>query len=86
MRDVASVRTTLTLDDDVLEAARALSERRGQSIGTVISDLARRGLASPAAGEVRNGIRNGIRLFPVREGAGPVTPELISRLLAEDVG
>lgn len=56
------MRTTLTLDDDVLASARALAAQRGVPIGTVISDFARRGLASaqPAA------IRNGIRLFPVR--------------------
>lgn len=73
------MRTTLNLDDDVLEAARAMSERRGQPIGAVISDLARRSLASPHSETVRNGIH----LFPVRPGAGPVTPELIRGLLEE---
>jgi hypothetical protein len=74
------MRTTLTLDDDVLASARALAAQRGVPIGTVISDLARRGLApaQPAA------TRNGIRLFPVRPDAGPVTPELV-KTLAEDV-
>lgn len=73
------MRTTLTLDDDVLEAARALAEARGISIGAVVSELARRGLAPPSAGAVRNGIR----LFPVREGAGRVTPEVVRALLEE---
>ncbi|MGI8510989.1 MAG: hypothetical protein ACR2MQ_16905 [Gemmatimonadaceae bacterium] len=41
------VRTTLNLDDDVLEAARTMSKRRGQPIGAMISDLARRSLTSP---------------------------------------
>jgi hypothetical protein len=74
------MRTTLTLDDDVLALARALATQRGVSIGTIVSDLARRGLAPsrPAA------TRNGIRLFPVRPDAGPVTPELV-KALAEDV-
>ena len=75
-----AMRTTLTLDDDVLASARALAAQRGVPIGTVISELARRGLAPvqlPA-------VRNGIRLFPVRPDAGPVTPELV-RSLAEDV-
>jgi hypothetical protein len=74
------MRTTLTLDDDVLASARSLAAQRGVPIGTIISELARRGLApsQPAA------TRNGIRLFPVRPDAGPVTPELI-KTLAEDV-
>lgn len=68
--------TTLTLDDDVLASARALAARRGVPIGTIVSELARRGLApaQPAA------IRNGIRLFPVRLDGGPVTPELVKAL------
>jgi hypothetical protein len=74
------MRTTLTLDDDVLTSARSLAAQRGVSVGVVISDLARRSLTSsqPAA------TRNGIRLFPVRPGATPVTPELV-KALAEDV-
>lgn len=49
-------------------------------IGTIISDLARRGLVSakPAV------TRNDIRLFPVRPDTGPVTPELV-KTLAEEV-
>lgn len=74
-----AMRTTLTLDDDVLEAARALSELRGLSIGAVVSELARRGLAPAATVETRNGIR----LFPVREGAGAVTPDIVKALLEE---
>lgn len=73
------MRTTLTIDDDILEAARALADRRGLSVGAVVSELARRGLAPSA--DVAT--RNGIRLFPVREGAGTVTPELVKALLEE---
>jgi hypothetical protein len=73
------VRTTLNLDDDVLEAARALAERRSQPIGVVVSELIRRGLA-PAP---TTAVRNGIRLFPPRPDEPPVTPELVRRLLDE---
>jgi len=74
------MRTTLTIDDDVLASARALAAQRGVPIGTIVSDLARRGLApaQPVA------TRNGIRLFPVRPDAGLVTPELV-KTLAEEV-
>jgi hypothetical protein len=73
------MRTTLNLDDDVLEAARALSEQRGQSIGAVVSDLIRQSLAPQTSEE----IRNGIRLFPARPDEPPITPELVKRLLEE---
>jgi hypothetical protein len=73
------MRTTLNLDDDVLQAARALSRRRGKPIGVVISELIRRGLGPSESVEVRNGIR----LFPVREDAGTVTPEMVRALLEE---
>jgi hypothetical protein len=38
------MRTTLTLDDDVLAAAKGLAYQQGRSLGEVISDLARSGL------------------------------------------
>lgn len=74
------MRTTLTLDDDILESARAIAEVRGVSIGAVISDLARASLAAPRGGDR---VRNGIVLFPVRPDAERVTPDLVRRLLDE---
>jgi hypothetical protein len=74
------MRTTLTLDDDVLAAARALAAQRGVAIGAVVSELARRGLA---AAHQPSATRNGIRLFPVQPDADPVTPELVKTLAAE---
>ncbi len=74
------MRTTLTLDDDILEAARAIAAARGVSIGEVISELARASLAPrPETVEVRNGIP----LFPIRPGAGRVTPDIVRTLLDE---
>jgi len=74
------MRTTLTLDDDVLESARAIALQRGVAIGSIISDLARRGLGPVES----SAVRNGIRLFPVRANAGIVTPEIV-KSLAEEV-
>jgi hypothetical protein len=42
------MRTTLNLDDDVLEAARAIAHVERRSVGMVLSDLARRGLVPHA--------------------------------------
>lgn len=40
------MRTTLDIDDALLATAKALARERGQTIGMVISELARRGLES----------------------------------------
>lgn len=49
------MRTTLTLDDDVLEAARDIAAARGQSLGAVVSELARRSL-KPATWQYVDGL------------------------------
>jgi hypothetical protein len=77
------MRTTLSLDDDVLAAARALAEATGGTIGEVVSELARRGLAVRDAVRT-SGERSGIPLFPVRADAGIVTPEIVRALLHDD--
>jgi hypothetical protein len=71
------VRTTLSIDDDVLIAAKDLAAKQRRSLGEVISDLARTAL-QPDAPDRRT--RNGIPLLPHRPGAKPVTPELVDRL------
>lgn len=71
------VRTTLSLDDDLLEAAKELAILQRRTIGEVISDLARRSLlaATPA-----RGIRDGVPLLPRRRGATRITSALVRRL------
>jgi hypothetical protein len=73
------MRTTLAIDDDVLEAARSLSEAAGKSLGEVISELARRGLAprAQAADE------EGFPVFSVSRGARPITLEVVQKALEE---
>lgn len=55
------MRTTLDIENDVLEAARALSVARRVSIGAALSELARRG----ASARVPLGKRNGFPVFEV---------------------
>ena len=38
------MRTTLTLDPDILQAARSLARAKAISLGAAVSELARRGL------------------------------------------
>lgn len=74
------MRTTLTIDDDVLAAARSLAARERKSLGEVISALSRQALR-PAAPPAR--VRNGLPLLPLRADATPVTLELVNALRDE---
>ncbi len=49
------MRTTLTLDNDVLSLARSLAQARKISVGEAVSMLARRGATAKPATSVRNG-------------------------------
>jgi hypothetical protein len=70
------MRTTLTIDDDVYEAAQSLSRASGQSLGGVLSQLARRGLK--AQGDFA--ARNNLPVFNVPSNA-PVIPSGRARQL-----
>ena len=74
------MRTTLTIDDDVLAAAKSLAERQHKTVGEVVSALARQALR-PTTRQARE--RNGVPLLAVKTGAAPVTPELVSQLRDE---
>ena len=51
------MRVTLSIDDDVLAAAKEIAESERRSIGDVISSLARKPRRPvPAVGTMRNGI------------------------------
>lgn len=73
------MRTTLDLDEDVVTAARELAAIEGRSLGTVISELARRGL-TPARIEADDGLP----VVRVPAGTPPITPEMVRRALDED--
>lgn len=74
------MRTTLTIDDEVLKAARALAEAKGQSLGAVVSELARRGLkpSAPIA------YHSDFPVFEVREASAIFGPEEVGLALDED--
>jgi hypothetical protein len=50
------MRTTLMIEDDVYAAAKQIAQSSGRSLGEVISQLARKGLASEAAFDIKNGL------------------------------
>ena len=80
MRDAGSVRTTLDVDDDVLQAAKEIAANRGTTAGRVLSDLARKALAPSRSAR----IRNGVPLMPRRRRGQPrPTMESVNRLRDE---
>jgi predicted RecB family nuclease len=76
------MRTTLTLDDDVLEAAKVLARQQKRPIGSVISALAREAIraAQQAQTVAQAAERNGFPLLPVRPSGAPVDLELVNSL------
>ena len=65
------MRTTVTIDDDVLAVARALADRKGGSLGSALSELARRGFRNTTL--VMEGGDG--TTFSVEAGAEPITSE-----------
>ena len=68
------MRTTLSIDDDLLRAAKALATQRQVSVGTVISELIRKGLQSQAHIEPGPG---GFPVFQIPRNAQPITLETV---------
>ena len=78
------MRTTLALDDDVLEAARALARQQGSTLGAVISALARESLRASARGSSDDEQeRSGLPLLQIRTSGAVVDLELVNQLRDE---
>lgn len=75
------MRTTLAIDDDVLEAVKERARREGRTAGEVLSELARRELTRGLERGTTS-TRNGLPVLP-RRGT-PVTNALIDRLRDEE--
>ena len=50
------MRTTLNLDEDVLEIAKQLAQQRGTTAGQVLSELVRKALEPKSQPKMRNGV------------------------------
>jgi len=80
------MRTTLDIDDDVLQAAKELAEAEKKTAGRVLSDLARKALAGPDQPAVGTGpggtvLEDGWYVLP--RCGGIVTKALVDRLIEE---
>ncbi len=73
------MRTTLSIDDDVMAAVREVAEAHGSPLGRVVSDLLRRGL-HPEPRVVT--AADGFPVITVPEGARPLTDDQVADALA----
>ncbi|GAB2849607.1 antitoxin [Microbacterium insulae] len=70
------MRTTLTIDDDVLAAAKQFADARGLTLGEAVSQLARATLTERR----RHDTRNGIVLLPAPADARQATLDDVNAL------
>lgn len=81
MRRMLPMRTTLEIDDDVLEAAKSIARQSDRTAGAVLSDLARRALTDVQSKSSRAGVGG---FVPFESRGGLVTNEQIDRLREQD--
>ena len=75
------MRTTLNLDDDVLESLKEYADNRSVALGKAASELMRRGLAAP----VQMRMVNGFCTVVLPPGSPKITSEKVKQLLEEDI-
>jgi len=74
-----TVRTTINLDDDIIELATRLAKSRSVSLGKTISDLVRRGLNAPTPAQDKGGLV----VFQLPHNSPKVTTDEVRRIEAE---
>ena len=74
-----AMRTTLTLDDDILELAARQAKLRGVSLGKAVSDLLRRGLTAATPSQAKDGLV----MFQLPKDSPKVTTEEVRRFETE---
>ena len=73
------MRTTVNLDEEILRVIRSLARERGESMGSVVSELIRQALKPPPEATYASDFP----VFRVREDAPPITPEMVDAALEE---
>ena len=78
------MRTTVTIDDDVYEAATHLAKASGERLGKVLSLLARRGLTRTAEGGRQASGR--FPTFKTAPGAPVISASRVQKAIDEEGG
>lgn len=75
------MRTTLNLDDDVLELLKDYAESRSVALGRAASDLVRKGLTAP----VQTRLVNGFHTVVLPPNSPKVSSQEVKELLEDEV-
>ena len=75
------MRTTVTIDDDVLAVARALAQREGRSLGSALSRLARHGFRRAQIDDTD--VMDDVPTFRVATESAPITSEDVRKALSD---
>lgn len=75
------MRTTINIDDDLLETLKQYAETRCVALGKAASELMRRGLEAPIALRTENGFR----VVDLPSSSPKVTTEQVRRLLEDEI-
>lgn len=80
------MRTTLDIDDDILDAAKTIARKERKTAGAVISALARRALTqpNPVVGQSVRETESFYGFNPMPAGDRVVTEETIERLREQE--
>jgi hypothetical protein len=73
------MRTTLSIDDEVLELVRRYAADRSLALGDAVSELIRKAFATPTPTRMVNGLR----VFDLPPDSPRVTREMVKKLDAE---
>jgi hypothetical protein len=73
------MRTTLSLDDDLVPYVKTYAESRDRTVGKAVSELVRRGLHAP----LQTRVVNGFHVVELPTGSPQVTSEHIRNLEEE---
>jgi hypothetical protein len=74
------MRTTVMIEDDVYATAKQIAENSGRTLGEVISQLARKGLASEPSFD----LKNGMPVFPIGSSAEKIPGNRAAEILNEE--
>jgi hypothetical protein len=74
------MRTTITLEEDIYQAAKTLADASGENLGTVVSTLVRKGLKT----KEDFATKNGLPVFQVPADARVIPGDLAAKLMAEE--
>lgn len=73
------MRTTLNLDEEVLELTKIYAKSRSLALGKAVSELVRKGLRAPTPTRMVNGVH----VFDLPPGGERITSERVKELESE---